>query len=100
MGEVAVTHNFNYTSTSPMEAIYVLPVDDTSSAVIGFEMSINGDIPVIAHIKERENAFDTYSDSIAAGRSSGLLEQGATRDLFKMSLGNIPEGKRRYRGDN
>jgi hypothetical protein len=96
MGTVSVTHTFKYDTTAPLEATYVFPIDDTSSAVTGFEMSINGDLTVIAKITEKDSAFDKYSDAIASGRSSGLLEQGVTRDLFKISLGNIPAGNSNF----
>lgn len=43
-----------------------------------------------AKIKESDSAFDTYSDTIASSRTAALLEK--TKDIFKISLGQIPPG--------
>jgi hypothetical protein len=70
----------------------LFPIDDTSSAVTHFQVVIDGDNTILAKVEEKTKAFDTYDDAIASGRSASLLQKHTTntRDMFKISLGNLP----------
>ncbi len=88
VAEVTVVQHFLRFNKKPLEASYVFPIDDTASAVVGFEMTIDGDNKVIGRVKEKDEAFNEYDDSIAKGKSASLLEKN-TRDTFKLSLGSF-----------
>lgn len=73
--------------TGPSESHYQLPVDPTA-AVTKFAAAID-DRVVRAVVKAKEEAKKEYEDAVAAGKGAYLAEQ-QVRDVFKISLGNLP----------
>jgi Vault protein inter-alpha-trypsin domain/von Willebrand factor type A domain len=87
---VTVSQRYRNTETTPIEAVYVFPLDE-AAAVCGFEAVI-GEAHVVGRVKERERAFDEYDDAIAAGHGAYLLDQERP-DVFTASIGNLPPGQ-------
>lgn len=86
-----VTANLVYSneSDSPIEAIYIFPLDE-EAVVCGFQVTINGRT-IVAEIQEKQEARDTYDDAISSGQSAFLLEESdETSDIFQISVGNLP----------
>jgi hypothetical protein len=76
--------------TKPIEAVYVFPLEE-GAAVCGFEAIVD-DTLIVGEVKEREKAFDSYDDAIAAGHGAFLLDEERP-DVFQASVGNLPPGK-------
>jgi hypothetical protein len=87
---VTVSQRYRNTKTTPIEAVYVFPLDE-AAAVCGFEALI-GETHVVGHVKDRERAFAEYDDAIAAGHGAYLLDQERP-DVFTASIGNLPPGQ-------
>ncbi|KYQ92274.1 hypothetical protein DLAC_07123 [Tieghemostelium lacteum] len=80
------TQEYVNDSTSPIEAIYELPLPFTSTitdlVVIYKNETFN------AKIKEKQKAQEKYDDSIASG-GQGFMISREDNGVFKLSLGNI-----------
>jgi hypothetical protein len=87
---VTLTQHYRNLESHPVEAVYVFPLDETA-AVCGFEAIID-DVHVVGTVTERNEAFTTYDDALAAGHGAYLLDQERP-DVFTASIGNIPPGK-------
>jgi Ca-activated chloride channel family protein len=87
---VAVTQRYVNRETTPIEAVYVFPLDE-GAAVCGFEAIIDGTI-VIGEVKEREEAFRAYDDAMERGDGAFLLDEERP-DIFQASIGNLLPGK-------
>jgi len=87
--KVTLSQRYANSEKHPIEAVYVFPLDE-AAAVCGFEAEIDGR-RVVAHVEEREKAFEAYDEALAAGHGAYLLDQ-ETPDVFTASLGNIPPG--------
>ena len=87
---VAVTQRYVNRESTPIEAIYVFPLDE-GAAVCGFEAIIDGTL-VVGEVKEREEAFRMYDDAIERGDGAFLLDEERP-DVFQASIGNLPPGK-------
>ncbi|QSQ11246.1 VIT domain-containing protein [Myxococcus landrumensis] len=83
---VRVRQRYRNNETSPVEAIYTfpLPSDATLSA---FTMTCAGR-RVEGIVKEREEAFQTYDDALAAGHGAALLDQERS-NVFTAQVGNL-----------
>ena len=68
----------------------MFPLEE-GAAVSGFEAMIDG-THVVGRVQEREKAFATYDDALAAGHGAYLLDQERP-DVFTASIGNVPPGK-------
>ena len=88
--QVVVTHRYVNRETTPIEAVYVFPLDE-GAAVCGFEAIIDGTL-VIGEVKEREQAFEMYDDAIEQGHGAFLLDEERP-DVFQASVGNLLPGK-------
>jgi hypothetical protein len=88
---VTIIQHYRNLESHPVEAVYVFPLDETA-AVCGFEAIID-DVHVVGKVTERDEAFATYDDALAAGHGAYLLDQERP-DVFTASIGNIPPGKR------
>ncbi|MCI4355391.1 MAG: VIT and VWA domain-containing protein, partial [Thermoplasmata archaeon] len=86
---VTLTQRYANSESHPIEAVYVFPLDE-AVAVCGFEAEIDGR-RVAARVEERDKAFETYDDALAAGHGAYLLDQESP-EVFTASLGNIPPG--------
>ena len=87
---VVLIQRYRNDESEPIEAVYKFPLDD-AAAVCGFEATIDGR-RVVAHVEEREKAFRTYDEALAAGHGGYLLDEERP-DIFTVSVGNIPPGK-------
>ena len=87
---VVLIQRYRNDESEPIEAVYKFPLDD-AAAVCGFEAAIDGR-RVVARVEEREKAFQTYDEALAAGHGGYLLDEERA-DIFTVSVGNIPPGK-------
>lgn len=83
---VRVRQRYRNNEPTPVEAIYTfpLPSDATLSA---FSMTCAGR-RVEGIVKEREEAFQTYDDALAAGHGAALLDQERS-NVFTAQVGNL-----------
>ncbi|AGC42103.1 von Willebrand factor type A domain-containing protein [Myxococcus stipitatus DSM 14675] len=83
---VRVRQRYRNNETTPVEAIYTfpLPSDATLSA---FTMTCAGR-RIEGIVKEREEAFQTYDDALAAGHGAALLDQERS-NVFTAQVGNL-----------
>ena len=87
---VTVTQRFVNRETTPIEAVYLFPLDE-GAAVCGFEALIDGTL-VVGEAMEREAAFAKYDDAMQDGHGAYLLDEERP-DVFQASVGNLPPGK-------
>jgi hypothetical protein len=87
---VVLTQRFRNDETQPLEAVYKFPLDE-GAAVTGFEIEIDGE-RLVGRVEEREKAFETYDEALAAGHGAYLLDEERA-DIFTASVGNLPPGK-------
>ena len=89
---VLATMKYTNKDDNPIEAIYILPLDE-QAAVCGFQATIDGRI-IVAEVQEKQEARDTYDDAIGSGQSAFLLEESdESSDIFQISVGNLPPKK-------
>ncbi len=88
--KVAVAHRYENREDSPIEAVYVFPVDD-GAAVCGFEAIVDGTL-VVGEVRERDQAFEEYDQAMEDGHGAFLLDEERP-DVFQASVGNLPPGK-------
>jgi Ca-activated chloride channel family protein len=91
VGEVEITQTFQNPHKTPIEAVYIFPLPE-NSAVHHMEMRI-GERVVVAEIKERNEARQTYETAKSEGFAAALLEQERP-NVFTQSVANIAPGKR------
>ena len=89
LARVDVTQEFTNPSTTPIEAVYKVPLPQ-HSAVDNLRM-ISGDRTVVAKIKSREDARQIFEAARAAGHTAALLDQERP-NIFTQSVTNIPPG--------
>eukprot|EP01133_Synstelium_polycarpum_P011497 gene11497-13411_t len=87
--QCAFTKSYKNEYSMPVEAKYVMPLPP-SSAVSNFQVTYD-DRVLNGKVKERQDAFNKYSDAIASGGQAFLAENN--NGYFTISLGNIPPGK-------
>ncbi|XP_015756071.1 PREDICTED: poly [ADP-ribose] polymerase 4-like [Acropora digitifera] len=87
--QVVVFQAYKNSSTTPIEAKYVFPLDDMA-AVCGFEAFIN-DKHIVGEVKEKEQAHKEYREAISQGHGAYLMDE-ETPDVFTVSVGNLPPG--------
>ena len=87
---VAVAHRYVNREATPIEAVYVFPLDE-GAAVCGFEAVVDGTL-VVGEVQERDKAFETYDDAMEQGHGAFLLDEERP-DVFQASVGNLPPGK-------
>ncbi|KYQ90516.1 type A von Willebrand factor domain-containing protein [Tieghemostelium lacteum] len=74
-----------------VECVFSLPLPQFS-CISGMEIQYDGELHR-GCIKEKEKAQDRYSDAIASGNQSFLVEEVSDQGVHQISLGNIPPGK-------
>ena len=89
LAEVTITQRYKNTSSNPIQAIYVFPIDD-EAAVSGFTAHL-GQRTVRGVIKEKEQARQEYQAALDEGHGAALLETAGTGAL-KIQLGNLAAG--------
>jgi Ca-activated chloride channel family protein len=87
---VVVSQRFRNDEDQPIEAVYKFALDE-GAAVCGFEAEVDGR-HVAGRVEEREKAFETYDDALAAGHGAYLLDEERP-DVFTVSVGNLQAGK-------
>ncbi|CAF4227906.1 unnamed protein product [Rotaria sp. Silwood2] len=85
--EVVLYQVYHNTSSIPIEAKYVFPLDENSS-VCGFEAHINNKI-IKGVVKEKEQAKREYREAIEKGHGAYLMHQEQP-EVFSVSVGNLP----------
>ncbi len=83
---VRVRQTYHNTSETPVEAVYVFPLEE-GSAVCGFRALIDGE-EIVGRVEARDDAFDVYDDAMAEGRTALLLDQERP-DILTASVGNL-----------
>jgi Ca-activated chloride channel family protein len=91
VAEVEVAQTFSNAHPEPIEAVYIFPLPE-NSAVHHMEMRI-GERVIVAEIKERNQARQTYETAKAEGFTAALLEQERP-NVFTQSVANIAPGKK------
>ena len=89
VAEVTITQRYKNTSTNPIQAIYVFPVDD-EAAVSGFTARLGQRI-VNGVVREREKARQEYQSALDEGHGAALLETQGT-GAMSARLGNLEAG--------
>lgn len=89
IADVTVTQRYVNEGSRPINARYVFPAS-TRAAVYGMKMKI-GDHVVIAKIKEREAAKQTFEQAKKEGKSASLLDCERP-NVFTMNVANIMPG--------
>ena len=87
--EVTVTQRYRNDEATPVEAVYLFPLDE-GAAVCGFEARLDGKV-IVGRVLEREQAFEAYDDAMAGGHGAYLLDQERP-DVFTASVGNLAPG--------
>ena len=75
------------TSSIPIEAKYVFPLDENST-VCGFEAHINNKM-IKGVVKEKEQAKKEYREAIEKGHGAYLMHQEQAQ-VFSVAVGNLP----------
>ncbi|CAF1295428.1 unnamed protein product [Rotaria sordida] len=85
--EVILYQVYHNTSSIPIEAKYVFPLDENST-VCGFEAHINNKI-IKGIVKEKEQAKQEYREAIKKGHGAYLMHQEQAQ-VFSVAVGNLP----------
>ncbi|UJR16362.1 hypothetical protein I4U23_003265 [Adineta vaga] len=86
-GEVVLYQVYHNTSSVPIEAKYVFPLEENCS-VCGFEAHINNKV-IKGVVKEKEQAKREYREAIEKGHGAYLMHQEQP-EVFSVSVGNLP----------
>lgn len=89
IADVTVTQTYANNGQLPLEAIYVFP-GSTRAAVHGLTLQV-GERRIVAEIKKRVEARQTYEAAKSAGKTASLLEQQRP-NVFQMNVANILPG--------
>lgn len=87
--EITATIEYHNDSENPIEAMYVMPLDE-EAAVCSFQATIDGSRTIVAEVKDKQEALDTYDDAIASGHVAFLLDESESSDIFLINVGNLP----------
>ena len=90
IADVKVTQRYANAGSMPINARYIFPAS-TRAAVHGMRMTVGEDV-VMAQIKERQAAQETFEKAKAAGQSASLLAQQRP-NVFSMDVANIMPGE-------
>ncbi|KAK6467762.1 von Willebrand factor A domain-containing protein 5A-like [Huso huso] len=93
VADVCSTLSYENSESSPVEAVFVFPMEEDSS-VYDFHAEIGG-VKIQAEIREKQEARDTYDDALSSGQQAFLLEESdESRDVFRLSVGSLPAGQK------
>ena len=84
--DVEVTQRYRNDESVPLECVYVFPLAD-GAAVSGFQARI-GERIIKGRVEERDRAFESYDDAMAAGHGAFLVDQERP-NIFTASVGNL-----------
>ncbi|CAF2919721.1 unnamed protein product [Rotaria sp. Silwood2] len=85
--EVVLYQVYHNTSSTPIEAKYVFPLDENST-VCGFEAHINNKV-ITGVVKEKEQAKQEYREAIEKGHGAYLMHKEQAQ-VFSVAVGNLP----------
>lgn len=88
--DVSIGQHFGNKAQKPVEAIYTFPMVDEAS-VVDVSMKI-GDKTVLAELREREEARQTYEKARDEGQHASLVEQERP-NIFTMNVAGIEPGE-------
>ncbi|XP_043914036.1 von Willebrand factor A domain-containing protein 5A-like [Protopterus annectens] len=89
VADVVSTLVYKNEEENPIETLFAFPMD-SDAAVYKFEATVDGKT-IVAEVKEKQEARDTYDDAISSGQEAFLLEQDeSSSDVFTCTVGNIP----------
>ena len=89
VASATVTQQFENSSSSPIEAVYVFPLPHDAAV---YDMEIRtGNRIIRSQIREREEAKRTYEAARSAGKRAALVEQERP-NIFTTSVANIMPG--------
>ncbi|XP_038610447.1 von Willebrand factor A domain-containing protein 5A-like [Tachyglossus aculeatus] len=92
VADVTATLRYKNEEQSPVESVFVFPVDE-DSAVYGFQAEVDGKT-IVAEMQEKQQAQMSYEDAVAQGQEAFLLERDpSSGDVFSCSVGNLPPGQ-------
>ncbi|MCP4287378.1 MAG: trypsin, partial [Gammaproteobacteria bacterium] len=86
---VQLSQRYRNEGTQPINATYIFP-GSTHAAVNGMTMTI-GERRIVAKIKEKRAARQTFDEARKAGKSASLLSQKRP-NVFSMEVANIMPG--------
>lgn len=89
LASVELTQIYRNQGTQPIHASYIFP-GSTRAAVNGMSMTI-GERRIVAKIKEKQEAKETFEQAKSAGKSASLLSQKRP-NVFSMEVANILPG--------
>ena len=89
LASVRLSQVYRNEGTAPLNAAYIFP-GSTRAAVNGMIMTI-GERRIVARIKEKQAARNTFEAARQAGRSASLLSQKRP-NVFSMEVANIMPG--------
>jgi poly [ADP-ribose] polymerase len=82
VSRVVIFQEFENTTESPIEAVYVFPLEDTA-AVCAFEAFIN-EKHLVGVCKEKQKAHQEYREAIEQKKGAYLMDQESPGGLFKV----------------
>jgi Ca-activated chloride channel family protein len=85
-----LTQTFRNTETVPIEALYCFPLEE-GSTVCAMRVRAGGRT-LVAIAEEKEKAFKSYDDAMAAGHGAYLLDM-ERQDILALSAGNLTPGQ-------
>jgi Ca-activated chloride channel family protein len=85
-----VEQHYRNDEAHAVEAIYTFPLP-TQAVLTGFRMVVS-DRVFEGLVKEREEAFQAYDESLSQGHGAALLEQERP-NVFTLSVGNLLPGE-------
>jgi len=89
LASVRLSQIYRNEGTQPINATYIFP-GSTRAAVNGMTMTI-GERRIVATIKEKQEARETFDEARRAGKSASLLSQKRP-NVFSMEVANIMPG--------
>ena len=77
---------------NPVEVTFKMPLEN-SQAVVGLTAIVD-ERKIRAQLKKKEEAMVAYDDAIASGQTAAMGSFSEREDIFCVSLGNLPEGRK------
>ncbi|XP_069038694.1 von Willebrand factor A domain-containing protein 5A-like isoform X2 [Lepisosteus oculatus] len=92
VADVSSTLEYENSESSPVEAVFVFPMD-SDSAVYRFVARVGGK-DIEAEVREKQEAREEYDDAMSSGQQAFLLEESdESPDVFRLSVGSLPPGQ-------
>ncbi|XP_041087625.1 von Willebrand factor A domain-containing protein 5A-like isoform X2 [Polyodon spathula] len=92
VADVSSTLRYENCESSPLEAVFVFPMEEGSS-LYHFHAQIGGE-RIEGEIREKQQAREEYDDALSSGQQAFLLEESEeSGDVFRLSVGSLPPGQ-------